>query len=71
MLWNNVLSPLTVLQNTAYVTVLLSLVPFRGSNAAAYTGMLGASLVAAPVVLLYVLIQRQIVGTFATSGTKG
>jgi ABC-type glycerol-3-phosphate transport system permease component len=35
MLWNNVLWPLTVLQNTAYVTVLVSLVPFRGSNAAA------------------------------------
>jgi ABC-type maltose transport system permease subunit len=33
--------------------------------------MLGASLVAAPVVLLYVLMQRQSVGTFATSGTKG
>jgi ABC-type glycerol-3-phosphate transport system permease component len=34
--------------------------------------MLAASLVAAaPVVLLYVLMQRQIIGTFATSGIKG
>ena len=70
--WNNVLWPLIVVQNTAYVTVPLGLVQFRGSNSTDYTGMLAASLVAAaPVVLLYVLMQRQIIGTFATSGIKG
>jgi ABC-type glycerol-3-phosphate transport system permease component len=70
--WNNFLWPLIVVQNTAYVTVPLGLVQFRGSNSTDYTGMLAASLIAAaPVVLLYILMQRQIIGTFATSGIKG
>jgi hypothetical protein len=44
MLWNNVLRPPIVIQNTAYVTLPLGLVQFRGSNAAALA--LGAPLTA-------------------------
>jgi multiple sugar transport system permease protein len=70
--WNNFMWPLIVVQNTSFFTVPLGLVQFRGSNFTDYTGMLAASLVAAaPVVVLYVAMQRQIIGTFATSGIKG
>ncbi len=70
--WNNFLWPLIVVQSTAATTVPLGLVQFRGSNYTDYTGMLAVSLVAiAPVVLLYIAMQRQIISAFSTSGIKG
>ncbi len=70
--WNNFLWPLIVVQNTASMTVPLGLVQFRGSNYTNYTGMLAAALVAAaPVVVLFIVMQRQIISTFSSSGIKG
>ncbi len=70
--WNNFLWPLIVVQNTAYFTVPLGLVQFRGSNYTNYTQMLAVALVAAlPIVIIYLAMQRQIISTFATSGIKG
>jgi multiple sugar transport system permease protein len=70
--WNNFLWPLIVVQNVANFTVPLGLAQFRGSNYTNYTQMLAVSLVAAaPIVVLYIAMQRQIIGTFATSGIKG
>ena len=70
--WNNFLWPLIVVQNTASMTVPLGLVQFRGSNYTNYAGMLAAALVAAaPVVVLYIAMQRQIISTFSSSGIKG
>lgn len=70
--WNNFLWPLIVAQSSQVFTVPLGLVQFRGSYFTNYAQILAVSLVAAaPVIVLYLLMQRQIIGTFASSGIKG
>ena len=70
--WNNFLWPLIVAQSSDVFTVPLGLVQFRGSYFTNYAQILAVSLVAAaPVIVLYLLMQRQIIGTFASSGIKG
>ena len=70
--WNNFVWPLLVVQSPDYTTVPLGLALFRGAYATNYTQILAASLVAAaPVVLLYLAMQRQIIATFISSGLKG
>ncbi len=70
--WNNFVWPLLVVQSPDYTTVPLGLALFRGAYATNYTQILAASLVAAaPVVLLYLAMQRQIIASFISSGLKG
>lgn len=70
--WNNFLWPLIVAQSPAMSTVPLGLAQFRGSYFTNYTQLLAvATLATLPVVALYILMQQQIVGSFATSGIKG
>ncbi len=70
--WNNFLWPLIVAQNPDVMTVPLGIVQFRGSYFTNYTQILAVSiLAAAPVIVLYLLMQRQIIATFASSGLKG
>jgi multiple sugar transport system permease protein len=70
--WNNFLWPLIVAQNTDVMTVPLGIVQFRGSYFTNYTQILAVALLAAaPVIVLYLLMQRQIIETFASSGLKG
>ena len=70
--WNNFLWPLIVAQSPEVMTVPLGIVQFRGSYATNYIQILAVSLVAAaPVIVLYLLMQRQIIETFASSGVKG
>jgi multiple sugar transport system permease protein len=70
--WNNFVWPLLVVQSPDYTTVPLGLALFRGAYATNYTQILAASLVAAaPVVLLYLAMQRQIISSFISSGIKG
>jgi len=70
--WNNFVWPLLVVQSPDYTTVPLGLALFRGAYATNYTQILAASLVAAaPVVLLYLAMQRQIIASFISSGIKG
>jgi hypothetical protein len=70
--WNNFVWPLLVVQSPDYTTVPLGLALFRGTYATNYTQILAASLVAAaPVVLLYLVMQRQIIASFISSGIKG
>jgi multiple sugar transport system permease protein len=70
--WNNFVWPLLVVQSPDYTTVPLGLALFRGTYATNYTQILAASLVAAaPVVLLYLAMQRQIIASFISSGIKG
>ena len=53
-------------------TVPLGIVQFRGSYFTNYIQILAVSLLAAaPVIVLYLLMQRQIIETFASSGVKG
>ncbi len=70
--WNNFLWPLIVVQNTDLLTVPLGIVQFRGSYFTNYTQILAVSLLAAaPVIVLYLIMQRQIIETFSSSGIKG
>lgn len=70
--WNNFLWPLIVAQSPDVTTVPLGIVQFRGSYFTNYTQILAVALLAAaPVILLYLLMQRQIIETFASSGLKG
>ncbi|HEX6478784.1 MAG TPA: carbohydrate ABC transporter permease [Ktedonobacteraceae bacterium] len=70
--WNNFLWPLLVVQSPDYTTLPLGLALFRGSYATNYTQILAASLVAAaPVLLLYLVMQRRIIASFLSSGIKG
>jgi ABC-type glycerol-3-phosphate transport system permease component len=70
--WNNFLWPLIVAQKPAMNTVPLGLAQFRGSYFTNYVQLLAvATLAALPVVVLYAFMQRQIVGSFASSGIKG
>jgi ABC-type glycerol-3-phosphate transport system permease component len=70
--WNNFLWPLIVVQNPDLLTVPLGIVQFRGSYFTNYTQILAVSLLAAaPVIVLYLIMQRQIIETFSSSGIKG
>jgi multiple sugar transport system permease protein len=70
--WNDFLWPLLVLSDVEKQTVQVGLRTLQGAYISEYgTVMAGAVLVAAPVLLLYVLLQRHIVESVATSGLKG
>ena len=69
--WNNFLWPLVVIQSESNMTVPLGLALFRGNNANAYGEVFAVSLVAAiPVTIIFIIMRRQIVESFATSGIK-
>ncbi len=69
--WNNYLWPLVVVQSESSLTIPLGLQQFRGNNATAYGEIFAVSLIAAiPVALLFIVMRRQIVSSFATSGIK-
>lgn len=70
--WNNFIWPLLVVQSSDYMTIPLGLALFKGAYATNYTQILAASLIAAlPVIVLYLIMQRQIISSFITSGVKG
>lgn len=69
--WNNFLWPLIIVQNQALLTVPLGLAQFRGSNATDYGQMIAVSILGTlPVLVLFVVMRRHIVASFATSGIK-
>lgn len=69
--WNNFLWPLIVVQNQALLTVPLGLMQFRGANATDYGQLIAVSVIGTiPVLILFVLMRRHIVASFATSGIK-
>lgn len=69
--WNNYLWPLVIVQNVETMTVPLGLAQFRGANATDYGAVFAVSLVAAvPVIVLFIIMSRQIVSSFAMSGIK-
>lgn len=70
--WNNFIWPLLIVQKPDMMTLPLGLIQFKGQYVVNYTQLLAASLmVAAPVVLLYLVMHRQIISSFAASGIKG
>jgi multiple sugar transport system permease protein len=70
--WNNFLWPLIVVQSTGTMTVPLGLEQFQSTYLTNYVQIIAMSLVtSAPVVALYLVMRRQIIESFATSGIKG
>lgn len=69
--WNNFLYPLLVVQSQALTTVPLGLVQFRGPYGTDYGEILAVSTLSAlPAIVIFVLMRRHIVASFATSGLK-
>jgi multiple sugar transport system permease protein len=70
--WNDFLWPLLVLKDRTMQTLPPGLRTLQGAYTSEYGLMMaGAVVVALPVLLLYILLQRYIVQSVATSGLKG
>jgi len=69
--WNSFLQPLVFLNTEEYFTIPLLVNQFKGQYSSDWTGLMAAStLAAAPLLLLFVIAQRQIVEGIALSGSK-
>lgn len=70
--WNNLLLPLFVLSNPNLMTIPVGLATIQGSYGQRYADIqAGAILAALPLVILYLIFQRQIVEGVTGSGLKG
>jgi multiple sugar transport system permease protein len=70
--WNDFLWPLLILSNRNMLTLPPGLRTLQGAYTSEYGLMMaGAVVVAIPVLIIYVLLQRYIVESVATSGLKG
>lgn len=70
--WNDFLWPLLILQNRSLQTLPIGLRSLQGSYTSEYGLMMAGAVVAAvPVLILYVVLQRFIVASVASSGIKG
>jgi multiple sugar transport system permease protein len=70
--WNDFLWPLLVLKERDLQTLQPGLRTLQGAYTSEYGLMMaGAVIVAAPVLLLYIFLQRYIVQSVATTGLKG
>ena len=70
--WNDFLWPLLVLQDTNLQTLPIGLRTLQGAYTSEYGLMMaGAVIVAIPVLIIYITLQRYIVQSVASSGLKG
>jgi multiple sugar transport system permease protein len=70
--WNDFLWPLLVLNTGDRQTLPVGLAALQGAYISEYgTVMAGAVIVAAPVLLIYVVLQRHIIQSVASTGLKG
>jgi multiple sugar transport system permease protein len=70
--WNDFLWPLLILKDRAMLTLPPGLRTLQGAYTSEYGQMMaGAAITAIPVLLLYLLLQRYIVESVATTGLKG
>jgi multiple sugar transport system permease protein len=69
--WNNFFSPLIFLNSEEKFTIPLLVNQFKGQYSSGWTSLVAAStLAAAPLPIVFVLAQRQIVEGIALSGSK-
>jgi multiple sugar transport system permease protein len=70
--WNDVLWPLLVISNRDMYTVTQGLA-IAGRGQGIYTGvaLATAALAIVPLIVVYLVLQRQIISSVATSGIKG
>ena len=70
--WNDLFKPLVFTSSESMRTVQLGLTTFQDQFTTNYTLLMAAVLfVTAPVLLLYIIGQRQFIESFAKTGTKG
>lgn len=70
--WNDFLWPILVLKNSQMLTLQPGLRTLQGAYTSEYGLMMaGAVIVAVPVLVLYIFLQRYIVQSVATTGLKG
>jgi multiple sugar transport system permease protein len=70
--WNDFLWPLLVLQDTTLKTLPPGLRQLQGAYTSEYGQMMaGAAITALPVLIIYLLLQRYVVQSVASSGLKG
>jgi len=70
--WNSFLWPLTVASNQDLWVVQVGIANFRGQYATSWHYIMAAStIVALPMLILFVIFQRQIMDSIKTSGLKG
>ncbi|WP_245935232.1 carbohydrate ABC transporter permease [Acidipropionibacterium virtanenii] len=70
--WNNLMLPLYMLSNPGLMTIPVGLATIQGSYGLRYADIqAGALLAALPLIVIYLIFQRQIVEGVAGSGLKG
>lgn len=69
--WNNTVGPLIYLQSRRLYTLPLGMLYLQGENVNQALIMAGAVITTVPVVLVYLLAQKQFVQGIASSGLKG
>jgi multiple sugar transport system permease protein len=70
--WNSFLWPLTVAKNSDLWVVQVGIATFQSQYGGQYNLVMAASLIAAiPTLLLFLLLQRQIIASIKASGLKG
>ena len=69
--WNSFLWPLTVTNDSSLWVVQVGIANFRGQYSSSWNNIMAAStIVAAPMLILFVVFQRQIMESIKTSGLK-
>lgn len=69
--WNNTLGPLIYLQSRSLYTLPLGLLYLKSENANQALLMAGSVIITLPVVIVYLLAQKQFIEGIATTGLKG
>lgn len=70
--WNGLLWPLIITRSEAIRPVQVAMIYYQSEYATDFGPMMAASLIAtAPIILLYVLVQRQFIAGIANTGLKG
>jgi multiple sugar transport system permease protein len=70
--WNDFLWPLIVIQSTNHMTLQLGLSTFQGAHATNWTLLMAGNVMATlPMLIAFVLAQKQFVNSIAATGVKG
>jgi multiple sugar transport system permease protein len=70
--WNDFLWPLVVIQSESNMTLQLGLSTFQGAHSTAWTLLMAGNVLAVlPMLLVFLLAQRQFVDSIAATGVKG
>ena len=70
--WNDFLWPLVAIQSTSHMTLQLGLSTFQGAHATNWTLLMAGNVMATlPMLVVFVVAQKQFVNSIASAGVKG